>query len=1050
MTDQTDESLDKSSESQIDPEELSYNPPESMDMEPPASWEQEKTLLEELLAKNQYLLQSIQQSASKEKQDLEDHYKRTVSDLNGQLRSTKDELRLLKATIEKTKAIGATGKSDHVIKLQLLEEIEKIEKLKQQREDELMSQIEEGNFALKQARGIATEREQAASEERFKLEQQFDAFKREASAAQEALRRKLDETSYKLDVANKALARKNEELKVNSGDFEEKLRVILKEKSEAEDRWSGEQQVLIAEGNRLSKFLKDKETAIAQQFASLQRERDIAVDHLRQQLQAALAQKSKIEAELGQIVSLSAQREASLLTEAERLRSSNSDLIKRNKEFEAELLTEMSQQHEELVQLGHDFAQQESDLLNKTKDYEAICDRYRSSLSQAILSEDVSMNAHLHSQVSDLMTKLGEKERELESMRELYLNAKHAERGLVTRALQSYHQFLDNLNAQQESMMAKQLEITEALRRAAEQAAQQDVSSALETKVLQDEVRRLQLALQEFESGKHSAMCDTLRMELMKSQEDLRVTKTGLFSANESLSQLETMIETKKSVSSEEFSFGYAEDIRKMKLEHERLVSENRSLVEAKLAQEEFLVKELERAREQLRAKAEALDNLQLRYGKLKAMKLGKDVEDAQVAQKRQMALAKANEQLEEEVKVQSQRLETFTKLQAAKKSLEEEELKLLRIEVTEKEDWLQGFRQTWLQEKQELQGEVERLRASLLAVNDEYEDLKQRLKEQNAIVKDESRVLEEFIKDRTKSNELQLKVKSGLEALKAGLERTFERSSQELVEMSQKEVESLRQKIGIEENMHQQELELIRSSTATELSNLQQIESALTKQVSVQQSQIKEMTQLLKAEREMHNDEIKFLRSELIQLRKIFGQRSEAQTDTKTASGEIERLTAVLVREDSETKRSFLDKLKKVQNALEVTVEDKRSLTGIEIRQLLDEVRLLRSLEEERNRQRTQEKDTMKTLVSRIQDGLSSFQYQTSSEKEALRRENLLLSSKVDALQMECDSLRKQAVKPSRLKVLSDKSELGSGELRGMEKAEGRMALALRRVVAD
>lgn len=1047
--DQTDESLDKSSESQIDPEELSYNPPESMDLEPPASWEQEKSLLEELLAKNQYLLQSVQQAHTQEKQDLEQQWSRTVAEVTSQLRSCREELRLLKATIEKTKAIGAAGKSDHSIKLQLLEEIEKIEKLKQQREDELLSQIEEGNFALKQARGVATEREQAASEERFKLEQQFEAYKREAGAAQEALRRKLDETTYKLEVMNKSLTRKNEELKVSSTDFEEKLRVILKEKSDSEDRWNGEQQILIAEGNRLSKFLKDKESAIAQQFASLQRERDIAVDHLRQQMQAAMAQKAKIEAELGQIVSLSAQREASLLTEAERLRSLNSDLIKRNKDFESQLLTEMSQQHEALVQLGHDFAEQESALLVKTSDYEAICDRYRSSLSQAILSEDVSMNAHLHSQVSDLMTKLGEKERVLESMRELYLNAKHAERGLVTRALQSYHQFLDNLNAQQESMMAKQLEITEALRRAAEQAAQQDVSSALETKVLQDEVRRLQLALQEFESGNYSFTIDTLRMDLTKTQEDLKMTKSALFTANESLAQLEAMIESKKS-SGEEFSCGYAEDIRKMKLEHERLVSENRSLVEAKLAQEEFLVKELERARELLRNKAEALDNLQLRYGKLKAMKLGKDVEDAQVAQKRQMALAKANEQLEEEVKVQSQRLETFSKLQAAKKSLEEEELKLLRIEVTEKEEWLEGFRQTWLQEKQELQAEVERLRASLLAVNDEYEDLKQRLKEQNAIVKDESRVLEEFIKDRKKSNELQLQVKSGLEALKRGLELTFERSSQELVEISQKEVESLRQKIVIEENMHQQELELIRSSTATELSNLQQIESALTKQVSVQQAQIKEMTLLLKGERELHNDEIKFLRSELIQLRKIFGQRSEAQTDPKTAAGEIERLSAVLTREDNETKRSFLDKLKKVQNALEVTVEDKRSLTGIEIRQLLDEVRLLRSLEEERNRQRTQEKDTMRVLVSRIQDALSTFQYQSSGEKEALRRENLLLSSKVDALQAECDSLRKQAVKPNRLKVSGEKSEMSGGEVRGLEKAEGRMALALRRVVAD
>ena len=268
---------------------------------------------------------------------------------------------------------------------------------------------------------------------------------------------------------------------------------------------------------------------------------------------------------------------------------------------------------------------------------------------------------------------------------------------------------------------------------------------------------------------------------------------------------------------------------------------------------------------------------------------------------------------------------------------------------------------------------------------------------------------------------------------------------------MSQKEVESLRQKIAIEENMHQQELDLIRSSTATELTNLQQIESALTKQVSIQQSQIKEMTSLLKAERELHNDEIKFLRNELFQLRKIFGQRTETQTDSKTAAAEIERLEAVLTRQDGEVKRSFLDKLKKVQNALEVTVEDKRSLTGIEIRQLLDEVRLLRSLEEERNRQRSQEKDTMQVLVSRVQEALSTFQYQTSNEKEALRKENLLLSSKVDALQSECDMLRKQSVRPNRIKLASDKSETsGATEVRGMEKTEGRMALALRRVIAD
>ena len=65
-----DESLEKSSESQIDPEELSYHPPESMDLDPPASWELEKATLEELLAKNQYLLQSVQQSYLQEKQDL--------------------------------------------------------------------------------------------------------------------------------------------------------------------------------------------------------------------------------------------------------------------------------------------------------------------------------------------------------------------------------------------------------------------------------------------------------------------------------------------------------------------------------------------------------------------------------------------------------------------------------------------------------------------------------------------------------------------------------------------------------------------------------------------------------------------------------------------------------------------------------------------------------------------------------------------------------------------------------------------------------------------
>ena len=1041
----------ESSESQIDPEELSNGPPDSLSPEPPpSSWVEEKALLEDLLAKNQYLLQTTQSSLSREKQEIEEQFRRTEKDLSEQLRSAKEEARLLKATVEKTREIGAIGKSDHGIRLQLLEEIESIEKNKQHREAELMSRIEEGEMALRVAKNNAIERERIASDEKFRLEQEFEQYKREASAATEALHRKLDETTYKYEAVSKSLTRKNEELKVASADFEEKLRIILREKSDAESRWSGEQQILMTESNRLSKFLKDKEVSISQQFSSLQRERDLAVEHLRQQMQAAVAQKQKIEAELGQIVSLSAQREAGLMTEAERLRVLNAELLKKNKDYESQLLTEMSDQHEAVLKLGRDFATEESSLLSKTAEYEAVCDRYRSSLSQAILNEDVSMNAHLHSQVSDLMNTLTQRERELESMRELYLNAKHAERGLVTRALQSYHQFLDNLNAQQESMMAKQLEITEALRRAAEQAAQQDVSSAQETKALQDEVRRLQLALEGFESGKLTDTIDSLRMELAKAKEQLEMAKSALFTANESLSQLEALIESKKA-SGEEFAFGYAEDIRKMKLEHGRLVSENSSLVKAKLAQEEFLLQELTRTREQLRNRTDDLENLQLRYGKLKAMRLGKDVQDAQVAQKRQMALSKANEQLEEEVKVQSQRLETFSKLQAAKKSLEEEELKLLRIEVTEKEEWLQGYRQMWLQEKNELQTEVERLRASLLAVNDEYEDLKLRLKEQNAIVKDESAVLERYMQDRFRSAELQLKVESGLEQLKRGLEDTFEASSKELVEMSQKEVESLRQKIAIEENMHQQELELIRSSTATELTNLQQIESALTKQVSVQQSQIKEMTALLKAERELHNDEIKFLRNELIQLRRIFGQRTETQTDSKTAAAEIERLEAVLTRQDGEVKRSFLDKLKKVQNALEVTVEDKRSLTGIEIRQLLDEVRLLRSLEEERNRQRTQEKDTMQVLVSRVQEALSTFQYQSSSEKEALRKENQLLSSKVDALQTECDVLRKQSVRPNRIKIASDKSEMsGITEVRGLEKTEGRMALALRRVIAD
>lgn len=115
LMDQTDESLEKSSESQIDPEELSYNPPESMDLDPPASWELEKTTLEELLAKNQYLLQSIQQSHIQEKQDLLEQSSRTIADLTSHLRSVKEELRLLKATIEKTKSIGAAGKSDHSI-----------------------------------------------------------------------------------------------------------------------------------------------------------------------------------------------------------------------------------------------------------------------------------------------------------------------------------------------------------------------------------------------------------------------------------------------------------------------------------------------------------------------------------------------------------------------------------------------------------------------------------------------------------------------------------------------------------------------------------------------------------------------------------------------------------------------------------------------------------------------------------------------------------------------------------------------------------------------
>jgi hypothetical protein len=216
-----------------------------------------------------------------------------------------------------------------------------------------------------------------------------------------------------------------------------------------------------------------------------------------------------------------------------------------------------------------------------------------------------------------------------------------------------------------------------------------------------------------------------------------------------------------------------------------------------------------------------------------------KDQKDLALWAKRQQAFQNTITTLETQVRTLSSQAGQEAKLVATLSKLEAEELRMLRVEVKEKEEWVTGMRAAWEAEKNEFIREIDRLNGVIINFKNQHDEILENVKLENKIANEHRKKLGELYLERLHEFEKSKSMLDNDTKFEFENREILENCNSEMLELAREEIEELKRQIKELSESQSLELSNLRQTCEAEITRLKKLEEALSVHISSQQKTI-------------------------------------------------------------------------------------------------------------------------------------------------------------------------------------------------------------------
>lgn len=995
--------------------------------------------LMETLRKNQQFIQTSQQSWARERQELESQCQSLEKSFKRQIDILKEENKILKEEVNKTHQ----GKeSDSSIRNRLLKEIERIEQKSLDNESTINHENDLLRKEIKMLNKKIDDKEKELKEEKAKIQNFLDLARKDSRKRETDYQQNYEDIITKFDKINKDLNSKNAEIESLKSEYEDRIRLLTQKKTDGENEWIQEHQKKFDESFKFDEVLQGKQKLIDSELCSIKEDMKKQDDFYREKLQQANDEKAQLQKKIEQLKAIADEKDEIQRKEIEKLRKSNLKLAESGKNRENALESQVLALRSEIFQLNSRIEERESVFSNLTQQKTEDIKKYQELLKRQeslIEGKDaISIAGTLRNELKINLELLKEKEEQIKSIRELYISCKQGERRSITKTIASTQSLLSDINKQQTMLMNEQMNYTQTLITLEEHATKKEKDQLEEITALTQELQNLRKELADFRNQKLEEQIFMSKEKILNLEQELDHAKKNLMNYIMSVQALEEIFETKKKYGIDSFDLNDVNN--KLKLEIERLNAENHSLIENRKKLEEFYTQETQKLHILLEQKNLEIQQMQSRVDRLKNIKAGKELKEIKTWETRQAALQKTIKSLEGQIKILTSQAATRKQLLNYEETLEAEELKLLRKEINSKEEWVELMKESWKNEKEELEKQSERLRNSVFILNASQEKRIQVLDEEFTLVANERSRLLEFLVKMQKMIEKSINSKMIIEKNADMLKKIIDDSYAETIQVLRVQNEEIKDEMDKEVKLVKDEMVVHKGSLENEIKNLKIMNDGLNKHVIAQEEQLQRLSNLIKQLKENHAKELDQYRSEIKILKSVCSQKNVNVNEEKQILGkELTRLCSLVNKKDEENRKVFIDKLRIVEEVimLKKATQAENSInedflnknSDLDLNIIKDEIKTMKSMEEEREKLVKQEREAINAVMGKIKNSIKIIQQASENEVQGLSQELALMNHKCQMLQADKEVIQKQrdevVIKMTKGKTL-DKSAKG------------------------
>jgi len=819
------------------------------------------------------------------------------------------ELRALKAnpvpTDEKKENIE---RFYNTLRAQLVEEIERLERTYNEREDNLATDSDGRQIEVNSLKKALNEiNELTASIEadyKLKTEELEEEKESKIRALQKELNYEISRSTQYLDSLNECKG----ELKSSY------IQNKVQEKVQAdtiEDKEKATKEIQKIQSKTKEKVEGNNEKIRAVEFQFTEE-----MKLVEQKYRTALAEKKALELQLKN--SMDTSEFDSLLSESNKLQTTLKNFVATGGLGETRVRILAGELVKELLELQRTFEQRESDLIidsdkvaMERKIIEESIDGLYTTLKEFVVSGGVEEKyATQIGELKEAINQLNEMTTTLNDLRSREEIGFIGSRKQLSKTLDKLNSFIRdsmtndvNFDANIQGMLST-IKGTDDLQTGEEESTNAEIVN------LSTELKRLQLRVRTLNAKDHEKRIAELETALARAREELKVSKKILSAHVDTINALEERIKLR----GPNGKFNKDDEMVRVKMESLRLNTESKVLLSAKQKLETHYTNQIQALNERYMKKTEDYEVIQAKFNDLNDSVVGKAEEELRAWQKRSENLRAAVSALEGETADLNLKNEEITKFRSQDDELYMEENKGLKEETEKREKEWEMRQENWKLEKRLMCNEITVLKHKAEIVQVIIKQMTELLKEKVRIAdlkRDSLKAMEDTYQITIEG------LKHSTQAIINWIskEEIMKKADEESIELLKEYVQDLKRIIGEVSEGHAKEVAVIISNSNSKIAILNE----------------KKTNALFEAE--ALRNQIKIYKENLIRLQKIREVELKVRTDLQEELKNKDEDTlsqkdsiAIEVMERVEEKTPTKEKFEVVPEKLELAQERRKS----------------------------------------------------------------------------------------------------------------------------